>query len=130
MQPSKSLALAAYSQWLADNGVQTHKPIPSGTPVTLQAKVTRISAATESGSTVYYLLLQGQTRIFRAGLQLSAELPLVREGDAVSVTYLDTGQTVVTLTRFDDSNIQLATPTPTPSASPSASPTASPSASP
>jgi hypothetical protein len=63
---------------------------------------------------VYYLLIGGQTRIFKAGLSLNAELPLVREGDTVQLKYIDTGQAVVTLTDFTDLDIQLATPAATP----------------
>ena len=70
------------------------------------------ATATESGTTVYYLLIQGQTRIFRANLSLSAELPLVQVGDTVQVSYIDTGQAVITLTQFEDLDIHLATPTP------------------
>jgi hypothetical protein len=113
--PTKSQALAAYLQWLADHNIQT-AATPSGKPVTLQSTVTRISAATENGTTVYYLLLQGQTRIFKAGLALSPTLPLVQPGDVVQVTFLDTGQNVVTLTSFSDASIPLAAPTPSPTA--------------
>src|SRR5258708_39471087 len=88
MQPSKSLALAAYSQWLADNGVQTHKPIPSGTPVTPQAKVTRISAATENRSAVLHPPPQGQNGLFPPGPPARAGPPPGRAGDAGSVTCL------------------------------------------
>ena len=113
--PSKTEALAEYRQWLADHNIQTGAT-PTGKPVTVQGRVTRVSAATQNGTTVYYLLLDGQTRIFEAGLALSPKLPLVQPGDTVRLTFLDTGQNVVTLTSFDDANIQVGagTPTPTP----------------
>jgi hypothetical protein len=105
MAQSKTDALAQYAQWLADHNVQGQGPTPSGKQVTLQGKVVRISAATERGTTVYYILLDGQSRIFKASLDLSAKLPLVQPGDQVQVTFLDTGQDVVTVSGFDDFNI-------------------------
>jgi hypothetical protein len=107
MAPTKSQALAGYVQWLADNNVPGTTPTPSGKPVTVTGRVTRINAATERGTTVYSMLLEGQQHIFKAGLALSPQLPLVQPGDTVKVTYLDTQETVVTLTAFNDESIQL-----------------------
>ena len=110
MEGSKVDALAAYAQSLASGGGQGASS--SGQRVQVQGTVQRISAATQNGNTVYYILLQGQTRIFQAPLSVSSALPLVREGDAVQLTYVETGQAVVTVTAFSDQNIQLATPAP------------------
>jgi hypothetical protein len=114
MAPTKSEALAQYAQWLAANNVQTQGPTATGKQVDLEGKVARISPATQNGTTVYYILLEGQPRIFLASLILSAKLPLVQPGDQVKVTYLDTGQSVETLTAFDDLSIQASAPTATP----------------
>jgi hypothetical protein len=118
MQPNKTAALAAYAQWLADHNVAAPGVTPSGQAVTLTAKVTRVNAAVQNGTTVYYLYLEGQTRIFEAGIALSPELPLVQTGDTVKVTFLDTGQSVVTLTGFDDTSLAVAAPSPTAAAGP------------
>jgi hypothetical protein len=109
MAETKADALAQYAQWLAERGVQGQGPSSGGKSVTLDGKVARISSAIQNGSTVYYILVEGQSRIFEAGLALSPKLPLVQPGDTVHVTYLDTGQTVVTLTAFDDTSIQAGT---------------------
>lgn len=114
MASTKSEALAQYAQWLADNNVAGTTPTPSGKSATITGRVTRINAATERGTTVYSMLLDGQTHIFKAGLALSPELPLVQPGDAVTVTFLDTQETVVTLTAFNDSSIHVGGPPPTP----------------
>ena len=107
MASTKSEALAQYAQWLADNNVVGSTPTPSGKSVTITGRVARINAATERGTTVYSMLLDGQTHIFKAGLALSPELPLVQPGDTVTVTYLDTQETVVTLTAFSDQSIHV-----------------------
>ncbi len=123
MASTKSEALAQYAQWLADNNVAGSAPTPTGKSVTITGQVTRINAATERGTTVYSMLLDGQTRIFKAGLALSPELPLVQPGDTVTVTYLDTQETVVTLTAFSDASIHVGGAQSTPAATPVATAT-------
>ena len=122
MEPTKTQALAAYTQWLADQNIHAPGVTPSGQTATVEGRVTRINAATELGTTVYSFLIEGQSRIFKAGLNLSPKLPLVQPGDQVRVTYLDTGQSVVTLTSFDDISIPVAAATPSPAASATATP--------
>ncbi len=114
MASNKSDALAAYAQYLADNNIGGPGATPTGKSVTLTGQITRISQTTERGASVYYMTLAGQTRIFKAGLALSPELPLAQPGDTVTLTFLDTGQNVVTLTNFGDQSIPLSGPTPTP----------------
>jgi hypothetical protein len=117
MAPTKAEALAAYAQSLGESSV-TGGPSSSGQQVHVKGKITRISAALENNTTVYYVLISGQTRIFQAALSLSAELPLMREGDTVEGTYIETGRGVVTLTAINDLDIQIATPAASATATP------------
>jgi hypothetical protein len=115
MASTKAQALAQYAQWLADHNVQGSGVAPSGTETNVSGTVERINATTQNGTTVYYMLINGQSRIFEAPLSLSPELPLVQPGDQVQGTYLDTGLTTVTLDSFTDQSIHVAgsaTPTP------------------
>jgi hypothetical protein len=112
MASTKAEALAAYAQSLGEASI-TGGPTSSGQQVHVKGKITRISAALQNNTTVYYILIGGQTRIFQAALSLSAELPLMREGDTVEGTYIDSGHSVVTLTAINDLDIQLTTPVPT-----------------
>ncbi|HEX5570456.1 MAG TPA: hypothetical protein VFX31_03660, partial [Ktedonobacterales bacterium] len=116
MAPTKSQALANYAQYLADNNISGPGATPSGKQVSLTGQITRVSQTTESGASVYYMTISGQDRIFKAGLALSPELPLAQPGDTVTLSFLDTGQHVVTLTAFSDASIPLGV------ASPSATP--------
>ncbi|MDE3229259.1 MAG: hypothetical protein KGO05_05215 [Chloroflexota bacterium] len=118
MAPDKASALAAYAQYLADNNVAGVGPTPTGKTVTLTGKIARVSQTTERGAAVYYMTIAGQSRIFKAGLALSPELPLAQPGDSVTLTFLDTGQNVVTLTSFSDADIPLSGAQPTPIATP------------
>ena len=113
MAPNKSDALAAYAQYLADHNIGGPGAAPTGKSVTLTGQITRVSQTTERGASVYYMTVNGQNRIFKAGLALSPELPLAQPGDTVTLTFLDTGQNVVTLTSFSDQSIPLSGPTPT-----------------
>lgn len=112
---TKSEALSAYSQWLATNHYGNAGPSQSGKEVTARGKVTRIAQATERGDSVYYLQIEGQQHIFKAGIALSPKLPLVQPGDSVTVTYRETGEDVAALLSFDDQTIQAA-PSPSPAA--------------
>lgn len=123
MAATKADALAQYSQWLADHAIQGTGVTSAAHAVTITGQVSRISSTTELGNTVYYLLINGQQHIFKAGIQLSPELPLVQPGDTVRVTYLDTGLTVATVTAFNDQSIQI---TSNPSGTPTAPPTSTP----
>ncbi|HEX8982604.1 MAG TPA: hypothetical protein VF792_07540 [Ktedonobacterales bacterium] len=120
MAPTKTEALAAYAQYLADNNIGGPGVAPSGKPVMVTGQIARISQTTEQGASVYYMTIAGQQHIFKAGLALSPELPLAQPGDSVQLTFLDTGQTVVTITSFSDTNIPL--PAPTPSVTPTVGP--------
>lgn len=101
MDSAKSQALADYAQWLGNQGVGTN-PSPTGKPTTVNGKIASISSAVQTGTTVYYFQIEGQTRIYEAGLPLSPQLPLVKPGDQITGEFLDTGQSVVTLTSFAD----------------------------
>jgi hypothetical protein len=122
MAANKSDALAAYAQYLADNNIGGPGAAPTGKSVTLTGQITRISQTTERGASVYYMTMSGQNRIFKAGLALSPELPLAQPGDTVTLTFLDTGQNVVTLTNFGDQSIPLGVATPASSPSAQATP--------
>ena len=107
-------ALNDYTQWLTQQGSGgggSGGVTPTNKTVT--GKVLRISSVQQGTNTIYYLQVAGQKVIFTANLSLSAKLPLVQQGDTVTVTYLPTTQTVVNLQSFDDTSINLGvTPTP------------------
>ena len=106
IQPTRDLALASYSQWLAGKNQLTASDPNAGSKTTsVSGKVIRISSAQVNNTTTYYLLLEGQTHIFTAPLGLSPLLPLVQPGDTVSVEYLEASTQLVTLVSFADSSI-------------------------
>ncbi len=54
---------------------------------TVTATVRRIETAVVDGSTRYYLLLDGDDKVFTAPVSLSPMLPFLMEGDEVTLTY-------------------------------------------
>lgn len=108
MAPSRDLALASYSQFLAThNRITGSGPTSTGNAAQFTGKVIRIAPVTTSGSTIFYLQIAGQKHIFTASLSLSPQLPLVQTNDNVTGSYLETGQIVVTLNTFTDLSLNL-----------------------
>ncbi len=119
-EASLAQSLQDYQQWLT---LQGNGSTTSGgsTQISVSAKVLRISPVQQGNTTVYYIQLAGQSSIFTANLSLSPKLPLVQPGDNVKVEYINSGATLVNLTAFDDSSINLggtATPATTPTPKP------------
>ncbi len=110
-EPDLPSALNDYQQWLTQQG--SGGGGPSSKAQTVTGKVLRVSSVQQGNNTIFYLQIQGQHVIFTANLQLSSKLPLVQSGDTVTGTYTATGGTVINLTSFDDTSIDLSTaPTP------------------
>jgi hypothetical protein len=65
--------------------------------------VSRIMANVESGNTFYYIILDDDTtKLFLASYTISEELPITREGDKVSVTYISEGNGAISISAFDN----------------------------
>ena len=129
-EPTLSLALSDYQQWLTQQGSNNPSPTGGGTTQPVKGKVLRISSVQQGSNTIYYIQIQGQHLIFTANLSLSPKLPLVQTGDTVMGDYLNTGGTVVNFKDFDDLSINLNSATPTPTSSPTATPTVTPAVTP
>ncbi len=112
-EPNLSSGLADYQQWLTQQGSGGGGGGTTGsTNQTVTGKVLRISPVQQGTNTIYYLQIAGQKVIFTANLSLSAKLPLVQQGDTVTITYTPSTGAVVNVKTFDDSSISLGT-TPT-----------------
>lgn len=103
-RPAKDEVLTVYRQWLA-TGQNGGSPTQSAEPKTLTAVVQRISPTTANGSTLFYFTLSGSKGIFTANVENSPEVPLTRSGDSVSIEYLDTGEKVLPVAKFDNEGI-------------------------
>ncbi len=105
-EPTLAAALQDYQQWLTQEANNSNTST-NGTTQAVTGKVLRVSAVRQGSDTIYYIQIAGQSKIFTANLSLSPKLPLVRSGDIVTGTYLDTTSSVVNFTTFDDLSMHL-----------------------
>ncbi len=59
------------------------------------AKVSDISSAVVNGNTCYYIMLEGEDKIFIADICLNDALPFINKGDKLAITYTDNDGSVV-----------------------------------
>jgi len=59
------------------------------------AKVSDISSAVVNGNTCYYIMLEGEDKIFIADIGLNDALPFINKGDKLAITYTDNDGSVV-----------------------------------
>jgi hypothetical protein len=99
-------ALREYQKLLGQNG---NGAVPELTKVTktVEGTVDRFAASVASQGTTYYVLLEGSRVLFTGGAALSPKLPLVKVGDNIRVTYIDSPESVVPMQTFDDLAIPL-----------------------
>ena len=62
---------------------------------TKTAFVSDISSAVVNGNTCYYIMLEGEDKIFIADIGLNDALPFINKGDKLSITYTDNDGSVV-----------------------------------
>lgn len=69
----------------------------------LEGEVTRISSNVEGGNTYYYLVIDSDvSKLFMASYDVSEELPITREGDKISVSYIDDSNGLIDISKFDN----------------------------
>lgn len=70
---------------------------------TKEGVVTRITANIESGNSYYYMILDNDmTKLYMASYMISEELPVTREGDNVSISYIDESNGTINIITFDN----------------------------
>jgi len=107
MAADKRTALAAYASYLAGvGGANSGNVSTAGQPgKMISGRVHRIGWALVDGQAVYTLQVEGDTHTFTATLKVQPKLPLVREGDAVKITYLETSEEVLPVMDLTDDNL-------------------------
>ncbi|QBD84454.1 cell shape-determining protein [Clostridium tetani] len=65
--------------------------------------IERINSYVVGNSTIYtFVLKDHKDKIFNAGISISDELPITKEGDKVNIRYVDTKQDIINITSFDN----------------------------
>jgi hypothetical protein len=81
----------------------------SGKKLVVAGTVSRIASEINNGDTIYKLILTEQPdKIFTAVSNISNMLALTKEGDKVSITYIDTTNKVIEISKFDNTTISQA----------------------
>lgn len=63
--------------------------------------ITAIHTAVKGGNTYYYIELAGMNQVFMASIELNDLLAVLKEGDRVTVSYIDTGDTFITINAIE-----------------------------
>lgn len=87
-------AARQYQELLATSGQQL-APEKSRDSVEKEFQIDRISAASENGTTVYYLYVAKERHIFTGTRKVSSELVVTQPGDHVRVRYVNSGEGVM-----------------------------------
>jgi hypothetical protein len=78
----------------------------SGKTLTVTGTVERIASEISGGNTIYELILNEQpNKIFSAVSNISDTLALTKEGDKVAITYIDSTNTMVQVSKFDNTTL-------------------------
>lgn len=97
---TKQEALRAYQRLLTSSGNQANPEVQASVSRRL-GTIDRIYGDVQNGTTVYHLsLTEMPGRIFTGTSVISPTLPLLRDGDRVSVEYLDSADPVIPLAKI------------------------------
>jgi hypothetical protein len=86
-------AMSSYSTALGLDGQESSKLIGSET---INGVIDAITSAVVDGNTCYYFTLEGSSQVYTAFIDVSEQLPFLKSGDSISITYAD----------LEDSNVR------------------------
>lgn len=75
---------------------------------TVTGTVQRINSTIVSGSTTYFILLNGMDHLLTVPMTTSAAVPITQPGDTVVVEYYDSGETIMPVNKFENKSVKLA----------------------
>jgi hypothetical protein len=101
--PDIESALRSYQQSLSNKGNQF---VPSNkvSPLKIQGKIAREAYVVKNGESYFYLMLEGDKRIFVGTAAASPKLPLAKAGDTVTINASDPHDNVFTIREFKCEN--------------------------
>jgi hypothetical protein len=103
----KSRAFAEYRQFLAQ-GTSSQAPEENSLTKMIEGTVTNVAHATIEGNTNYFITLDVDvTHVFQGVIGENIELPFVKNGVRVRITYLDVGKARVDIMDYDDLEMEL-----------------------
>lgn len=112
MEDSKTAALRAYRQLLA-GGNPNQAPTENRLTKMAEGNVLEVVSFVISGNTNYRIILDSMPNIVlqgAVGQGENVELPFVKNGKRVNITYLDTGKEVADIISYDDLEMDIRAP--------------------
>jgi len=98
-------ALAEYRKLLASNGNKV-SPTSEKFMKFSKGEIKRIAADNQNGVTTYYIWLKEiPDKLFAGTSKISEELPIARDGDQVTITYMETNEGIIQMQTFDLTDI-------------------------
>lgn len=97
--PDIESSLRSYQQNLASRG-NMFIPGNENTKIALPGKIQRISQVVKSGESYFYIMLEGDPRIFIGTVNASPKIPLAQLGDQVVITINETHEATVNIVEF------------------------------
>ncbi len=85
----------AYTEYVKLLGQNT--VIDTSALLTKEFTVENVGSAVKEGNTYYYLQMKGSDKVFTAFIQLSDLLAVIKAGDKVKVSYMETTDMFVTV---------------------------------
>ncbi|MEG6585461.1 hypothetical protein [Dendrosporobacter sp. 1207_IL3150] len=92
-------SLRAYQHVLANHG-NMFIPGNEAKRVQVQGKVSRFSHVVKAGESYFYLMLEGDSRIFVGTISTSPKLSLAKLGDSITIVINDTKETTINIVEF------------------------------
>ena len=91
-------AEAEYRRLLKEAGkLEDNNKPEENTAQVLTAPISDISSAVVNGNTAYYIKLEGSDKIFIATVSLNDQLPFVRIGDEIKITYYEQDSSITVI---------------------------------
>nr|WP_092069960.1 hypothetical protein [Dendrosporobacter quercicolus]NSL48081.1 hypothetical protein [Dendrosporobacter quercicolus DSM 1736]SDM04661.1 hypothetical protein SAMN04488502_1025 [Dendrosporobacter quercicolus] len=101
--PDIESSLRAYQQSLANRG-NMFIPGNEVARAELTGKISRLSQVVKGGESYFYLMLEGDPRIFIGTINTAPKLPLVKPGDVVKITVNNTHDETINIVGFQGEN--------------------------
>lgn len=97
-----SEAQTAYVKKLKEGGITIDKDTNLKE---LKGPIKQIATAIQDGTSSYYITIEGSEKLFIVPISLSAELPLSKAGESVTIKYLDSEDNRVIADSFDNNDL-------------------------
>lgn len=103
---SRHEAMRDYHDQLTNRGNAVGASTSDMDKIKIRSVVSRFASEVVKGNTYYYFVLaKSPSKLFTSGSSLSDELPLTKEGDVVSISYIESSSGEISIMDFDNTNI-------------------------